>query len=138
MLFGEMSASARSWLRCSCLTAAFVTAVCTSLFGGSSANDGSGATSLIPLLPFGTGGQTEGSTEIRPARRVSVADAIRMMRIAGTGALESYSGGLAADFASFSPDGKRFVFLVKKGNLEQNTNEYSMLLFETAEVFQSP
>jgi dipeptidyl aminopeptidase/acylaminoacyl peptidase len=136
--FGETGVSARGWLRCCCLAMAFVAAVSASVVAVSSANDGSEATSLIPALPFETGGQTEGSTEIRPVRRVSVADAIRMTRIAGTGALESYSGGLSADFASFSPDGKRFVFLVKKGNLEQNTNEYSMLLFETDKVFQSP
>ena len=40
--------------------------------------------------------------------------------------------------AQFSPDGKRFVVLVKRGNVERNTNEYSLLLFRTAEAFHSP
>ena len=40
--------------------------------------------------------------------------------------------------AKFSPDGKHFVVILKKGNLEANTNEYSLVLFQTAEVFQSP
>jgi len=40
--------------------------------------------------------------------------------------------------ATFSPDGKHFVVILKKGNLEANTNEYSLVLFQTTEVFQSP
>jgi len=39
--------------------------------------------------------------------------------------------------AKFSPDGKQFVVILKKGNLEANTNEYSLVLFQTAELFQS-
>src|SRR4029077_10971705 len=38
----------------------------------------------------------------------------------------------------FSPNGKHFVIILKKGNLGANTNEYSLVLFHTAEVFQSP
>jgi hypothetical protein len=40
--------------------------------------------------------------------------------------------------AKFSPDGKHFVVILRKGNLETNTNEYSLLLFQSSEVFQSP
>lgn len=40
--------------------------------------------------------------------------------------------------AQFSPDGKKFLILVRKGNLQQNTNEYSMLLFRTEELRGSP
>jgi len=40
--------------------------------------------------------------------------------------------------AKFSLDGKHFVVILKKGNLEANTNEYSLVLFQAAEVFQSP
>jgi hypothetical protein len=39
--------------------------------------------------------------------------------------------------AKFSPDRKRFVVILKKGNFEANTNEYSLVLFQTAKVFQS-
>jgi len=52
----------------------------------------------------------------------------------------SYSGGAPSKgiVAKFSPDGKHFVVILKKGNLEANTNEYSLVLFQTADVFQSP
>src|SRR5882724_7535030 len=40
-----------------------------------------------------------------------------------------------SSLARFSPDGKKFIVVLRKGNLEKNTNEYSMLLFHTAEVF---
>ena len=38
----------------------------------------------------------------------------------------------------FSPDRKRFIIVVKKGNIERNTVDYSLLLFRTKSVFQSP
>jgi len=40
--------------------------------------------------------------------------------------------------AKFSSDGKRFVVVLRKGNLDANTNEYSLILFETEKVFRSP
>jgi dipeptidyl aminopeptidase/acylaminoacyl peptidase len=40
--------------------------------------------------------------------------------------------------AQFSPDGKLFVIVLRKGNVEQNTNEFSLLLYRTADVFRSP
>ena len=39
--------------------------------------------------------------------------------------------------AQFSTDGAKFVVVLRKGNLEKNTNEYSMLLWETEGVFHS-
>jgi len=38
----------------------------------------------------------------------------------------------------FSADDKKFVVVLRKGNLEKNTNEYSMLLWQTEKVFRSP
>jgi hypothetical protein len=51
----------------------------------------------------------------------------------------SYTDGAPSNgiVAKFSPDGKYFVVILKKGNLEANTNEYSLVLFQTAEVFRS-
>ena len=96
----------------------------------------------IQSLPFPRGGdgavQSETQAKRDPKRLVTVADAIQMTRIAGRNAINAYSGGLSADFASFSPDGKWLVFLVKKGNLEKNTNEYSMLLYEVGDLLGSP
>lgn len=70
-------------------------------------------------------------------RAVTVEDAIRMVRIAGHLSNLSYQGALTEDFAYFSPDRKQFVVILKKGNLERNTNDYSLLLFRTDEVFSS-
>ena len=69
-------------------------------------------------------------------RPVTVADSIQMTRLGDP----SYTDGAPSKgiVAKFSPDGKHFVVVLKKGNLEANTNEYSLVLFQTAEVFQSP
>lgn len=69
-------------------------------------------------------------------RPVTVADSIQMTRLGDS----SYTNGGPSKgiVAKFSPDGRHFVIVLKKGNLEANTNEYSLVLFQTAEVFQSP
>src|SRR6266487_2201883 len=64
-------------------------------------------------------------------RPVTVADSIRMTQLAGGACGRTGS-------AEFSPDGKRFTMVLRRGNLEQNTNDYSLLLFDTSEVFSSP
>jgi hypothetical protein len=69
-------------------------------------------------------------------RPVTVADSIQMTSLVAQGPADgTRSNGMVA---TFSPDGKHFVVVLKKGNLEGNTNEYSLVLFQTAEVFQSP
>jgi hypothetical protein len=69
-------------------------------------------------------------------RPVTVADSIQMTRLGDP----SYTDGAPSKgaVAKFSPDGKHLVVILKKGNLEANTNEYFLVLFQTAEVFQSP
>jgi hypothetical protein len=69
-------------------------------------------------------------------RPVTVADSIRMTRLGDP----SYTDGEPSKgiVAKISADGKHFVVILKKGNLEANTNEYSLVLFQTAAVFQSP
>jgi len=59
-----------------------------------------------------------------------VADAIEMTRSADE--LRNQQ------IAHYSPDGKKFVIILRKANLEQNTNDFSMLLWRTNEVFNSP
>jgi dipeptidyl aminopeptidase/acylaminoacyl peptidase len=71
-------------------------------------------------------------------RPATVEDAIRMVRIAGHLSNLSYEGALTENFAYFSPDRKQFVVILKKGNLETNTNDYSLVLFRTDEAFSSP
>src|ERR1700730_14172955 len=54
-------------------------------------------------------------------RHVTEEDAIRMVRIAGGGAINSYAGTLTENFTYFSPDRKQFVIILKNGSLERNT-----------------
>jgi len=69
--------------------------------------------------------------EPQPKRPATVEDAIRMVRIAGHLSNLSYEGALTENFAYFSPDRRQFVVILKKGNLETNTNDYSLVLFRT-------
>src|SRR5208282_1432265 len=80
-----------------------------------------------------TGRESPHGTE---KRRVTVADVIRMTRLADP----DYFSGQSSQgrVAQFSPDGKRFIVVLKKGNLERNTTEFSVLLFHTSGVFGSP
>jgi hypothetical protein len=94
---------------------------------------------------FGSGQGAEGPPSTIPAqstaigikkRPVTVADSIQMTRLGNP----SYTDGAPSKgiVAKFSPDGKRFLVILKKGDLEANTNEYSLVLFQTTNVFQSP
>ena len=70
---------------------------------------------------------------VTPEKRpVTVVDTIRMTRIAGNGyqSLRPKSG-----FAVFSPDGKQFAIVIARGDVEKNSNEYSLLVFWTADVW---
>ena len=81
-----------------------------------------------------TGQGQQGANAIK--RAATVADSIQMTRLG-----DPYydSGGSAKGiFAKFSPNGERFVVVLKKGNLQDNTNEYSLVLFKTAEALHSP
>lgn len=69
-------------------------------------------------------------------RSVAVADTIRMTTLPENA---HAAGDISAGrFARFSPDGLRFVVVTQKGDPETNENEFSLLLFETAEVFRHP
>jgi hypothetical protein len=72
------------------------------------------------------------AAEAQQNRPVRVADCIRMTRFAD--AVEGFS----PNTAHFSPDGNQFVVLLKKGNLQNNTVEYSLVFWRTADVFHSP
>ncbi|HMI50614.1 MAG TPA: hypothetical protein VK525_03820 [Candidatus Saccharimonadales bacterium] len=89
---------------------------------------------FLAVAPLTAAGQPQKQTK----RFATEEDAIRMVRIAGAGSINSYAGALTQDFAYFSPDQKQFVIILKKGNLERNTNDYSLLLFKTSEVFDGP
>jgi hypothetical protein len=79
----------------------------------------------------------QSNPEARANRRaVTVADSIQMTRFGDP----SYTDGASARgiVAKFSPNGAQFVVILKRGNLQDNTNEYSLVLFRAAEAFQSP
>src|SRR5258708_6982387 len=68
-------------------------------------------------------------------RTATVEDAIEMTDFGS----ENYIFGGAAHrgLAEFSPNGNRFVVVVKKGNVHKDTNDYRLLLFKTDESFKS-
>lgn len=75
----------------------------------------------------------------RTLRRVlTERDAITMRLISGPGASSNYGSTLTQDFAVFSPDDSKFVIVLKRGHLRDNTTEYSLLLYHTSEVFRFP
>ena len=68
--------------------------------------------------------------------RVTVADMIEMTQWADR---DYFLGGESRGrIGPFSPDRKQFIVVVKKGNIERNTVDYSLLLFRTNSVIQSP
>ena len=66
-----------------------------------------------------------------PPRPVTVADAIEMTR---PGEPESYEK--KGDAGHFSPDGRHFVIVIRKGDIRSNTNEYRMLLWRTSDALR--
>jgi dipeptidyl aminopeptidase/acylaminoacyl peptidase len=99
-------------------------------------SSGSAASLVVALLVF-TSCSAYPKDKLEPGRRaVNVRDAIQMTRLADQG----YFLGASPEgrVGRFSPDGKRFTVVLQKGLLGDNTNEFSVLLFETSQVFRSP
>jgi hypothetical protein len=69
-------------------------------------------------------------------RPVTTVDVIQMTKLADSWYTDD--GHSTGSVAEFSPDGKKFIVVVRRGNLDNNTNEYSILLWPTSEAFQSP
>jgi dipeptidyl aminopeptidase/acylaminoacyl peptidase len=86
----------------------------------------------LPVSLLGAQAQPSPSAE----RPVTVTDAIRMSRLADPDYF--HGGDSKGHVVQFSPDGERFVVVVRRGNMEQNTNEYSLLLYRTTDALQSP
>jgi hypothetical protein len=64
---------------------------------------------------------------------VSVADSITMTVLGGP-----WFEDLGKPVAEFSPDQKKFVVITHRGNIANNTNEYSLLLFSVADSVRLP
>jgi hypothetical protein len=65
-----------------------------------------------------------------------VSDIIQMSQFADPRYIAGQS--VTFDVAQFSPDGLEFVIVLKRGNLETDTNDYSLLLFTTINALRSP
>jgi dipeptidyl aminopeptidase/acylaminoacyl peptidase len=85
------------------------------------------------MLPTLTGVASQHTVQ----RPVTITDAIEMTRLG-----ESYyahkGGPYSGEAAQFSPDGQRFVIVLRKGDVASNTNEYRILLWRTSDVFHAP
>src|SRR5712691_2840699 len=69
-------------------------------------------------------------------RPVTIADAIEMTKLADE---DYFLGGTASGrVPQFSPDRKQFVIVLRKGNIEQDTNDFSLLLYQTSDAFDAP
>lgn len=78
----------------------------------------------------------DGASSTRSKRLVTVRDAITATKL---GLPDSILSGDVSDLAAiFSPDRQRFLVVLKRGNLENNTNDFSVLLYETADVLKAP
>ena len=86
--------------------------------------------SLLLTTPTYAGAPRNRPGSESPAKRpVTVADAIKMTRLGD----RLYF--LRDSVAQYSPNGKWFVVVLRNGNLSQNTNEYSLLLWHTENIF---
>ena len=81
---------------------------------------------LGSTVPFVADGLNQGHSNV--SRPVTVADMIQMTEL-------GHGIGFGEDqVAQFSPDGESFVVVLRKGNLEKNINEYSILLWRTQKI----
>ncbi len=88
---------------------------------------------VIACLPGRWLGADENDQGNKPP--VTVRDCIRMTRLADP--VYGSGGSARGRVAQFSPDGRQFLVVLRKGNLEQNTDEYSLLLFRTDQILNS-
>lgn len=102
----------------------------------------SGASRWLPLLCVGLAGlwfpaHASPVHDRSPVKKrgATVTDVIQMTHWVNPADTSGFSGG---SVGLFSPDGRQFVVVVEKGNIERNTNDYSLLLFQTREAFDEP
>ena len=82
-------------------------------------------------------GESQENSDVSKApqgtRTANVVDAIQMTQLV----VENRGDISSSGPAQFSPDGQYFVVVTKKGNIETNTNIYSLLLFPTNKAILS-
>jgi hypothetical protein len=80
------------------------------------------ATAVSPQVPS----LTENGAGVK-RRTVTVQDSIQMTRLADPAYVQGASS--KGHVAHFSSDGKRFAVVLMKGNLQEDTNDYSLTVF---------
>jgi dipeptidyl aminopeptidase/acylaminoacyl peptidase len=91
---------------------------------------------LLVVSAGATASVGQESPLIGSKRAVTVADTITMTKTADQAYLDAFSR--SGNVAYFSPDGSKFAFVTQKGNLNNDTVEYSLLVFRSDEVFTRP
>jgi hypothetical protein len=70
---------------------------------------------------------------------IMVADTLAMTRVVGGSEYFTFATPLhGSNIAHFSPDGEQFVLVLAKGNVVEDVNEFSLVLFDAANSFNLP
>jgi dipeptidyl aminopeptidase/acylaminoacyl peptidase len=91
---------------------------------------------LLVMFTMGWVVPTSGAAQLNERRRVTVADTIRMTTVPEV--QYAAADGSSSRIALFSPDGKELLIVTERGIVETNEREFSLLRFETSELFRSP
>lgn len=90
----------------------------------------------LTLFAHATGADGTNPKNALEHRRITVADCIRMSGLPD-GFYEAQDPS-NSEVADWSPDGRKFTVTVKRGDIERNTSDYSLILFDATETFKSP
>jgi hypothetical protein len=90
----------------------------------------------LTLLAHATGANGNDPKNAMGRRRITVADCIRMTGLPD-GFYEAQDPS-NSEVADWSPDGTKFTVTLKRGNIERNTTDYSLVLFDVTKTFKSP
>jgi dipeptidyl aminopeptidase/acylaminoacyl peptidase len=93
---------------------------------------------LIMLLPAAIAQQQNTQSEKAETgkRAITVPDVIEMTQIGDRSYLDDFTR--KGNVVRFSPDGSRFAFVTQKGNLANDTVEFSLFVFDTATAIERP
>jgi dipeptidyl aminopeptidase/acylaminoacyl peptidase len=91
---------------------------------------------LFAVFTMGWVVPASGAVQLEEKKRITVADTIRMTTVPEVqyAAADSSSSRIAI----FSPDGREWLIVTEHGIVETNEREFSLLRFQTFELFQSP
>ncbi len=91
---------------------------------------------ILQILSVDRAKANQHQTRGQYLRAVTIADIIGMTRLGFSTNL--FDGAAAAGRTGlFSPDGKKFLIVVRRGNLEKNTNDYSLLQWSITRALDS-